>query len=226
MTDTQYQFYECDNPECDLRFPGYEGFLRWNRCPICRSKTHLVAFVEHPAEKAKPANSSGKWKVEVLLDNIRSAWNVGSIFRTSDGTGIQKIYLCGISPTPENPKVNKTALGAEINIPWEKHNNGVKTANSLKSQGYILWALEDLPDAEPLYRVDLPIINSPLVLIAGNEVCGVDPGIIETCDKVLSIPMLGKKRSYNVAIAFGITASHLLYRQRFSQGSRKIFPST
>src|SRR4030067_390846 len=215
MTITKQVFFECDNPDCGLRFPGNEGYARSRRCPVCRSSIHVAAPVENISEKDNYSDNNSSLKVEALLDNIRSAWNVGSIFRTADGTGIQKIYLCGISPTPENPKVKKTALGAEINIPWEKHNNGVKTANSIKSQGYILWALEDLPDAEPLYRVDLPIINSPLVLIAGNEGCGVDPGIIETCDKVLSIPMLGKKRSYNVAIAFGITASHLLYRQRF-----------
>ena len=96
-----------------------------------------------------------KWKVEAILDNIRSAWNVGSIFRTADGTGVQKLYLTGITPTPENKKVSKTALGAESIIPWEKFNNGVELASLVKSKGYILWALEDLPKAIPLFQVDI-----------------------------------------------------------------------
>jgi tRNA G18 (ribose-2'-O)-methylase SpoU len=165
-------------------------------------------------------------QVEALLDNIRSAWNVGSIFRTSDGTGIQKLYLCGITPSPENVKVGKTALGAETSIAWEKYNNGVDLAHELKSKGYMLWALEDMPEAVPLFQMEVYSEASPILLILGNEVCGIDPGILEICHKVVSIPMLGKKRSYNVAIAFGIAASFLLYRQSESQGSIKILPKT
>ena len=225
MANTQFEFLECENAECGLRFPGNEGYPRWNRCPVCRSKTHVVAFVGGLDHKTNRVTFQSIWQVDALLDNIRSAWNVGSIFRTSDGTGIHKIYLCGISPTPENPKVSKTALGAEINIPWEQSNNGVKTAIELKSQGNKLWVLEDLPNTIPLFQVDVPVNNSPIVLIVGNEVSGVDPGIIEVCDKIISIPMVGKKSSYNVATAFGIVASFLLYRQSFSQGSLNIFPS-
>jgi len=166
------------------------------------------------------------WQVEAMLDNIRSAWNVGSIFRTSDGTGIQKLYLCGITPSPENTKVSKTALGAEFNIAWEKSNNGVHMANLLKTKGYVLWALEDLPMAQPLFQIKSEWNNSPIVLIVGNEVSGIDPGIIEICDKVVSIPMVGKKQSYNVAVAYGIAVSFLLYCQSVSHGSFSIFPST
>jgi len=166
------------------------------------------------------------WKVEAMLDNIRSTWNVGSMFRTSDGFGIRKIYICGITPTPENSKVGKTALGAELTIPWERSNNGIELANSLKSKGYRLWALEDLPEAEPLFDMAAEPVNAPTVLIVGNEVCGVDPGIIKLCDKVISIPMLGMKHSYNVAVAFGMVASFLFYRHSVSQGSFNILPNT
>jgi len=163
---------------------------------------------------------------EAILDNIRSAWNVGSIFRTADGTGVKMLHLCGITPTPENTKVSKTALGAEVNIPWRKSNNGVQLARQLKSSGYQLWALEDLPGAQDLFThaIDLPL--TMVVLIVGNEVSGIDPGIIELCDRVISIPMVGRKQSYNVAVAFGIAVSFLLYRQSVSQGSRNILPST
>src|SRR4030065_943773 len=151
MTDPQYKFYECENSNCGLRYPGYDGFPRWNRCPVCRANTHVIALTENADKNIDRSNILEKRQVEALLDNIRSAWNVGSIFRTADGTGIHKLYLCGISPTPENPKVNKTALGAEANILWEKSSNGVKTAKFLKSHGAVLWALEDLPVAAPLF---------------------------------------------------------------------------
>jgi tRNA G18 (ribose-2'-O)-methylase SpoU len=88
-----------------------------------------------------------------------------------------------------------------------------------------LWALEDLPIADPLYEIMTDIIEEPTVLIVGNEVCGIDPGIIELCDRVISIPMMGKKQSYNVAVAFGMAVSFLLYRHSVSQGSFKILPN-
>jgi 23S rRNA (guanosine2251-2'-O)-methyltransferase len=226
MEDILLKYFECENPTCQLRFPGYEGFSKGNRCPVCRSSTRIVAIIENKAGNSTKENFSSYWQFVVLLDNIRSAWNVGSIFRTSEGMGISKIYLCGISPTPDNPKVRKTSLGAEIMIPWEHSNNALKTMISLKSLGYKIWVLEDLPCAESLYQVGPTEQLSRLVLILGNEVSGVDPGIIEACDKVISIPMLGKKSSYNVTTAFGIAASFLFYCQSFSQGSVKILPST
>lgn|SRR4030042_2454274 len=226
MIITKQVFFECDNPDCRLRFPGNEGYARSRRCPVCRSSIHAAAPVENISEKDKYSDNNSSLKVEALLDNIRSAWNVGSIFRTADGTGIRKLYLTGITASPENPKVRKTALGAETSIAWEKHNNGVQLAGRLKSRGYILWALEDLPGAIPLFQMEAGTENYPIVLILGNEVAGVDPGIIDLCSQVVSIPMLGKKQSYNVTVAFGIAASFILYRQIVSQESLKIFPNT
>ena len=164
--------------------------------------------------------------VSAILDNIRSAWNVGSIFRTADGTGIKKLYLCGITPTPNNPKVSKTALGAEHSVAWEKANNAFLLANQLKSHDFQLWALEDLKKSQPLFDVEIEITGVPVVLVVGNELSGIDPGVLELCDKVIAIPMLGNKRSYNVSVAFAIAASFLLYRQNASHGSRNTFPNT
>jgi tRNA G18 (ribose-2'-O)-methylase SpoU len=226
MDEKQYQFYECVNPDCGLRFPGNAGSLKWNHCPACRSELSVVAKIYYLAEKNTRTVKENNFQIDALLDNIRSAWNVGSIFRTSDGIGIKNIYLCGITPTPENSKVGKTALGAEQCIPWEKSPNGVKTASHLKARGNMLWALEDSADAEPLFQVNFTTPDIPIVLIVGNEITGVDPGILEICDKVISIPMIGNKKSYNVAIAFSIAASFLLYRQRDSQSSFNIFPNT
>jgi 23S rRNA (guanosine2251-2'-O)-methyltransferase len=219
-------FFECDNPSCRLRFPGYDDKSRWKRCPECRSSTHEVGWAFDQNESDNSSSMMLPWHVEGLLDNIRSTWNVGSIFRTSDGIGIQKLYLCGITATPGNPKVSKTALGAEQSVVWEKYNNGVDLARVLKTNGKKLWVLEDLPQAQQLFSLDPISTDLPVVLVVGNEISGVDPGIVELCDKVISIPMYGKKQSYNVAVAFGIAISIMLYRHSVSQGSDRIFPRT
>jgi tRNA G18 (ribose-2'-O)-methylase SpoU len=226
MTVSKLEFYECDNPNCRLRFPGYDDYPRTKRCPLCRSSIHSAVNVTPGSDTKSGASSQESWTVEALLDNIRSTWNVGSMFRTADGIGVRKMYLCGITPTPNNPKIGKTALGAELMIPWERFNNGVQLTCTLKSRGYRLWALEDLPTADPLFEIVTDNIDEPTVLIVGNEVCGIDPGIIELCDKVVSIPMMGKKQSYNVAVAFGMAVSFLLYRHSVSHASFKILPNT
>ncbi len=226
MADNKYEFYECNNPDCQLRFPGYEGYSKSKHCPICRSSIHIAESVANISEQNKHYGIQNLLKVEGVLDNVRSAWNVGSIFRTADGTGVSKLYLCGITPTPENSKVSKTALGAEEIVHWEKSNNGVRLINNLKFSGYKLWVMEDIPDAIPLFQLDVQSPGAPIALIVGNEISGVDPGIIRICDKVVSIPMLGRKHSYNVAVAFGIASSYLLYRQIVSQGSFNILPNT
>ncbi len=144
--------------------------------------------------------------LHALLDNIRSAWNVGSMFRSADGAGIRQIHLGGITPTPENSAVAKTALGAERSIVWDYAPDGVARADQLIGQGYKLWALEQNPRACPIGEIALPAGNTALVLVVGNEVCGVDPGILELCEQIVYIPMAGTKRSLNVAVAFGIAA--------------------
>jgi 23S rRNA (guanosine2251-2'-O)-methyltransferase len=221
---TNDKFFECDNPDCRLRFPGNNEDPKWKRCPVCRSSIHKVATVINSNGTNISRELVQPWQVEALLDNIRSSWNVGSIFRTSDGIGIQKLYLCGITATPENHKIRKTALGSEKNVLWEKYYNGFELAQALKSKGKKLWVLEDLPQAQPLFSLEGIPADIPIVLIVGNEVSGVDPGIVELCDMVISIPMLGKKQSYNVAVAFGIATSFMLYRHSVSQGSDKILP--
>jgi tRNA G18 (ribose-2'-O)-methylase SpoU len=226
MANSIIEFFECENSACKLRFPMYDGQLKLKRCPLCRSSLISVATVDSQFEgDLKPQVEIG-WQVEAILDNIRSAWNVGSIFRTADGTGIRKLYLCGITPTPQNTKVSKTALGAEVNVSWEHENNSLLLASRMQTNGYQLWALEDTREAVPLFESEYEPEGKPVVLIAGNEVCGVDPGLLAISDRVLSIPMFGNKQSYNVAVAFGMAVSFLVYRHRVGQGSRNIFPST
>lgn len=154
-------------------------------------------------------------KIVVLLHNIRSLHNVGSIFRTADAAGISKIYLCGITPTPldrfgrPEPKLAKVALGAEKYIPWEKQENISKLISALKKDGYKILALEQSPKS---IRYDSPSAKKykKVALILGEEVKGLSPAILKKCDAVLEIPMRGKKESLNVSVAFGIVAFELI----------------
>ena len=177
-----------------------------------------------PLPVGKQFTEKGIISIFALLDNVRSAWNVGSIFRTADGLGVEKLYLCGIAPTPENESVAKTSLGAEETVKWEYARNALETANRLKNEGCKLIALEQ--DARAIFLSDfLPewsdqpgTQSKGLVLILGNEVTGVDPALLDLCDQIVHIPMLGSKRSFNVEVAFGIAAFHL------SQSGLKSYP--
>ena len=199
-----------------MRYPVVEGQPFSLHCPRCRGATKLVLerslsqeAWEAPVQAAieTPEAVGGEMlHLEAMLDNLRSAWNVGSIFRSADGAGFSRLHLCGISPTPENPSVDKTALGAEQSLPWGYAADGVAMARCLLEEGCRLWALEQEPRAEPLKAIHTSLPTGRLVLVVGNEVCGVDPGILALCERVVYIPMRGGKRSLNVAVAFGIAA--------------------
>jgi tRNA G18 (ribose-2'-O)-methylase SpoU len=147
----------------------------------------------------------------VILDNIRSAWNVGSILRSADGFGFTHAYLCGITPTPDNEAVTKTSLGAEDSVPWSYHKDAVKLANGLKQEGWRIFALEE--DKLATKITHLFAENRHTALIVGNEISGVDPELLGVCDDIVFIPMRGEKKSFNVAVAFGIAAFALDHKQ-------------
>jgi tRNA G18 (ribose-2'-O)-methylase SpoU len=163
-----------------------------------------------PASRPAPTNRERKEErgknIAVLLDNIRSAWNVGSILRSADGFGFAHAYLCGITPAADNEAVTKTSLGAEDAVPWSSHKDAVKLVKGLKAEGWRVYALEDAPRSLPISRHTNDRPPGPAVLILGNEVTGVDPDLLDLCDQIVYIPMLGDKKSFNVAIAFGIAA--------------------
>ena len=144
---------------------------------------------------------SKKQQVYVLAHNIRSMHNIGSIFRTSDGAGVSKIYLTGYSACPPRKEISKTALGAEEFIPWEFYKNPLTLVKKLKKDKFQIIALErtegskNIFDFKPKY---------PCCLIVGNEIEGVPPELLDLCDKKLEIPMRGTKESLNVSVAFGI----------------------
>jgi len=211
MTVQRYQIRQCEEKECHFRFPIVEGGTSGHRCPKCGGKARLinVPYTAHQVEIGKfvPAGA----EVEALLDNIRSVFNVGNMLRTADGAGIRHMHLCGITPTPNNPKLAKTALGAERSIPWTQHRDGLSAAVSLKKRGLRLWALEGGLRSESLFDARIDPQGPPIVLVVGSEISGVDPGILEHCERVLCLPMQGVKNTLNVAVAFGIAAYFLRF---------------
>ena len=152
--------------------------------------------------------------VEGFLDNIRSTFNVGAMFRTSDGAGLRKLYLAGITPLPVHPRVAKTALGAEQSLPWQHHPDGAEAVALLKSNGMQVWVLEGGETSESIYHLSDLDLTIPILLVVGNEVTGTDPAILRSSDRRIKIPMLGYKESLNVAIAFAVA----VYTIRFSIG--------
>ena len=161
-----------------------------------------------------PRPSPGrKGEYSVLLDNIRSAWNAGSIFRSADGFGFVHAYLCGITPTPESESVTKTSLGAEDSVPWSYHKNALKLVKGLKKEGFRILALEEDQRAVSINSAPTSLRSAASsrasqreVLMVGNEVTGIDPELLDLCDEILYIPMRGEKKSFNVAMAFSIAA--------------------
>ncbi len=155
----------------------------------------------------------------VVLDNIRSLHNVGSIFRTADALGIEKIYLSGITPEPVDrygrvrKPLAKVSLGAERFVAWEKIRASLSAIKSLKRGGFKIFALEQSLKAVSYFRFKAAENTQwPLTaLVVGNEVTGLPLAILKQCDKVLEIPMSGRKESLNVAVAFGVVGFHLKF---------------
>lgn len=154
--------------------------------------------------------------VYLVLDNIRSRENVGSIFRTADAVGVSKIYLCGITPRPnqyqgETDKIAKTALGAEKWVPWEYHKQTWRMLENLKKEGVNIVALEQTEESVNIFKFNPEF---PLALVLGNEVKGLSSQILKYCDKKISIPMYGKKESLNVSVAAGVALYQLNSKTR------------
>jgi 23S rRNA (guanosine2251-2'-O)-methyltransferase len=160
---------------------------------------------------ATPYQHITQLPVSVLLDNVRSMYNVGSFFRTADAAGIEKLYLCGITGRPPKNAIAKTALGAEESVAWEHSWDAVAVADNLRDRGYELAAVEtslhsvDLFDWQPRF---------PICVVFGHEVDGVRPELLARCDAHIRIPMLGRKHSLNVATAGGVVIYEILRKYR------------
>lgn len=151
--------------------------------------------------------------IYVLCDNIRSIFNVGSIFRTSDGAFIEKIFLCGYTPYPPRKEIEKVALGATQSVPWEYHKDPLKVVSELKRRGVKIAVLE-ITD-EKNYYWNISEKDFPLCLIVGNEISGVARELIEEADISFEIPMLGMKQSLNVSVAYGIAVYEIMRKLNF-----------
>ncbi|TAK63982.1 MAG: TrmH family RNA methyltransferase [Bacteroidetes bacterium] len=140
--------------------------------------------------------------IYVLLDNIRSLYNVGSIFRTSDGARIEKLFLTGYTPYPPRKEIEKTALGATNTVPWEYHRDPLIPIAELKSKGVKICTLEHTDKSIPYFTLEKK--DFPLCLIVGNEITGVRKELIAETDCAVDIPMFGMKQSLNASVAYGI----------------------
>ncbi|MGB3151571.1 MAG: RNA methyltransferase [Maribacter sp.] len=147
--------------------------------------------------------NSEKTPLIIVLDNVRSLNNIGSVFRTADAFLIKKIYLCGITASPPHKDIRKTALGATESVDWEYTDNTMELVERLKSQGNIIIAIEQAVGATMLNDFK-PKKDKTHVVIFGNEVKGVDQKVVSQCDQVLEIPQFGTKHSLNIAVSVGV----------------------
>jgi tRNA G18 (ribose-2'-O)-methylase SpoU len=139
--------------------------------------------------------------VSVVLENIRSLWNVGSIFRTSDAAGVEEIWLAGYTGRPPRDEIAKTALGAEKIVPWREAATALDAVDELRRGGRLVVALEKADASVPLAEAEL---RFPCALLLGNEVAGLTDGVLRAADLVCHLPMHGLKSSLNVAVAAGV----------------------
>ncbi len=161
---------------------------------------------------------SPRHPIAAVVDNVRSMHNVGSLFRTSDGAWIEKLYLTGITATPDHQGLHKTALGAQETVPWEHVENTLDAVRRLKAAGYTIAVLE-LTDS-PTRVDDLLPRHFPLALVLGNEVQGVQEEVMALADLAIEIPQYGSKQSLNVSVAYGIAVFELVRRYRVVMGTK------
>lgn len=150
-----------------------------------------------------------KISITIILDNIRSMHNVGSIFRTADAFLIESIYLCGFTPQPPHRDIHKTALGATETVNWKYYSATFEAVNHLKQQEYSIWAIEQTTKSIPLQNIQFN--KMPTAIIFGNEVEGIDDNILSICDQAVEIPQFGTKHSLNVSVAAGIVLWQLVH---------------
>ena len=210
---SDWVFAECPNPNCRLRFPFDLQQFSGKYCPKCGAELKITSKrLSQNADMPASPNPRGHRQMIGLLDNVRSALNVGAIFRSADGAGMAKLYLCGITPTPaEQEAVARTALGAEKRLAWEHANNAVEIAQSLLTTGHKLVVLEPTEDALDIFSWQIPADWQAVVLAVGNEIAGTDPGLVRVASLTLKLPMTGLKGSLNVASAFSIAAYQLQF---------------
>ncbi len=152
-----------------------------------------------------------KTPLAVVLDDIRSMYNVGSVFRTADSFRLEKLVLCGITACPPHPEIHKTALGAEDSVEWESAPSAKEAVEKLKSQGYEVYALEQVEHSIALQDFN-PVKGKKYAIVLGNEVKGVAQEAVDACNGAIEIPQFGTKHSMNVSVSGGIAMWHIASR--------------
>ena len=171
-----------------------------NRNNIIMRKLKITELNRISIEEFKEAD---KLPLVVVLDDIRSLHNIGSVFRTADAFRIECIYLCGITATPPHPEMHKTALGAEFTVDWKYVNNAVETVDNLRSEGYVVYSVEQAEGSIMLDELTLDR-SKKYAVVMGNEVKGVQQEVIDHSDGCVEIPQYGTKHSLNVSVTAGI----------------------
>ena len=170
-----------------------------NQIPI---RTGDGSITVNPELRAKAA------KITIICDNLRSVFNVGSLFRTGECLGIGQILLCGISPTPQHSNMAKTAMGTETLVPWQQFDTTIAAIHHSRSLGCHIYALETGEEAKPVIGYKA---QSPLAIVIGNESLGIDPDALKHCDDIICLPQLGWKNSLNVGVATAVTLYLLIF---------------
>ncbi|MEG1685018.1 MAG: RNA methyltransferase [Bacteroides sp.] len=160
------------------------------------------------AEEFKEAE---KLPLVVILDEIRSLHNIGSVFRTADAFRVEKIYLCGITATPPHPEIHKTALGAEYTVDWKHYEHTIDAVEELKAAGYIVYAIEQVEGSIMLNELILDRAKK-YAIVMGNEVKGVQQEVVDSCHGSIEIPQYGTKHSLNVSVTTGIVIWEMFNR--------------
>ena len=155
-----------------------------------------------------------KLPLVVVLDNVRSLHNIGSVFRTSDAFRVERIYLCGITATPPHPEMHKTASGAEFTVDWTYVNNAVEAVENLRREGYTVYSVEQAEGSIMLEDLTLDP-SGKYAVVMGNEVKGVQQEVINASDGCIEIPQYGTKHSLNVSVTAGIVIWDLFKKLKF-----------
>ncbi|MBX7152848.1 RNA methyltransferase [bacterium] len=172
--------------------------------PIRKLVYDEIKSQRHSAEELK---TQARFPIYVVLENIRSMYNVGAAFRTSDAARVQELILCGYTACPPRKEIEKTALGATETVPWRHFKTGLEAVHWLREQGIKVMVLEHTDQSQNLMTMDCPF---PIALVIGNEVDGVSEEVVGAADMACEIPMYGMKQSLNAAVAYGIAVFQLV----------------
>ena len=196
----------CPDPACNLEFEVAHG-LAWRRvgCPACGAEgAAILAEVRRKLRAGNPGSALPKIRENstvVILEDLRSVHNVGSILRTCDAFGVDLVIMTGITATPKHPKIARTALGAELEVPWVWRGDGPSAVDELQELGIDVIALERTDEAMDIAEVQ---IDRTFALVIGNEVAGVSGPVLAKTSRHAAIPMLGSKSSLNAAVACAV----------------------